>query len=307
MRIPWYIKAAVQKCIAALPFATQFNYAIQRNISRSLRLSDALLDERLERVAQHLAVQTPSAQQPNGKVALELGTGWYPVVPALLWLYGYERVYSVDIHPHIRPELLAETQAVMLRHRERISQYIGEADATRWEQFAAADFFQKNIIFLQQDARTVSLPEKSIDLIVSNNTLEHIPAATLREILTAFAPLLREETGQMSHYIDMHDHYAYGDAGISPYHFLRYSARQWAWIENSLQSQNRLRLPQYRALCADAGLHITQETPEWGFPETLLQEPLHPDFQRFSVAECAALYVHLVLRLTTHSPPPTSP
>lgn len=300
MRIPWYIKAAVQKSIAALPFAPQLNYLFQRHITRSLTLSDALLMERVERVQQHLL-----ARQPQG-TALELGTGWFPVVPVLLWLYGYEKVLSVDIRSHIRPALLAETREAVLRLRPQIEATLGNADAQRWQQLAEAKPLPSAIVWLTADARSLSLPPKSVDFVVSNNTFEHIPADILREILAAFTALLHP-SGSMSHYVDMHDHYAYSDARISPYHFLRYSPRQWQWIENRLQSQNRLRLPQYRALFQETGWAITQETPEWGFPEILRQEPLYPVFRQMDVDECAALYVHIVARLTTHSQPPTSP
>ncbi|MBK7337072.1 MAG: class I SAM-dependent methyltransferase [Saprospirales bacterium] len=104
-----------------------------------------------------------------------------------------------------------------------------------------------HIRYLVTDARKLPLNPESLDLIVSNNTFEHIYPNILAEILAEFKRLLRPG-GMMSHFIDMSDHFAHLDTGITIYNFLRFSEKNWGWIDNSIQPQNRWRISHYRHL-----------------------------------------------------------
>ena len=84
-----------------------------------------------------------------------------------------------------------------------------------------------------------------------NTVLEHIDPAILVGVLGSFARMAGPGT-VMSHLVDMCDHYLYVDRSLTPYHFLRYTERQWRWIDNSIQPMNRLRVQQYDALYHEA-------------------------------------------------------
>jgi ubiquinone/menaquinone biosynthesis C-methylase UbiE len=121
-----------------------------------------------------------------------------------------------------------------------------------------------NIEYLIEDARKLSLPDNSIDLINSNNTFEHIYPEILIPILKDFKRVLNKNGGIMSHFIDMSDHFANFDKSINKFNFLMYSDKQWKWIDNSIQPQNRLRIYDYKKIYQDLEIPISFETFEIG-------------------------------------------
>lgn len=141
---------------------------------------------------------------------------------------------------------------------EKIDKYLGTVDKERWEQinflyenhqqFSLKELLLKlKISIIVDDARNMNLSENSIDFICSNNTFEHIYPGILKDILLEFKRILKPE-GLMSHFIDMSDHFAHFDKSISIYNFLQFTEKQWQWIDNSIQPQNRLRFCQYRTM-----------------------------------------------------------
>jgi hypothetical protein len=101
--------------------------------------------------------------------------------------------------------------------------------------------------------------------VVSNNTFEHIPADVLRGLAAEFARLC-PPGGVMDHFVDMHDHYATFDPSIGRLNYLRYPDPVWRLFNNPLQHQNRLRLPEYRAILEEAGFEIVAERRRNGRP-----------------------------------------
>jgi ubiquinone/menaquinone biosynthesis C-methylase UbiE len=143
------------------------------------------------------------------------------------------------------------------------------------------------------DACRLSLPDRSISLITSNNTLEHVPAEILRGLLVEFRRLAATG-GVMSHFIDMSDHFARLDPSITIYNYLRYSKRQWRWIDNTIQPQNRLRISHYRALYAELSIPISEERCWEGSVEALSKVDVHPDFAGIPLQELATRHCLLV-------------
>jgi SAM-dependent methyltransferase len=106
-----------------------------------------------------------------------------------------------------------------------------------------------------RDARATGLPSASFDLVSSTFTLEHVPARDLAAIFPECARLLRP-AGVMTGSAGMEDHYAFDDARISVYNFLRFSERRWRLANSPLHYQNRLRARDYLELVRAAGLDV---------------------------------------------------
>jgi hypothetical protein len=98
----------------------------------------------------------------------------------------------------------------------------------------------------------------------------------------------------MSHFIDMSDHFARLDPSITIYNYLRYSKRQWRWIDNTIQPQNRLRISHYRALYAELSIPISEERCWEGSVEALSKVDVHPDFAGIPLQELATRHCLLV-------------
>lgn len=286
----WVFKAAVQKGIATLPASERVNYVFQRRVSRRLRLDHRTLSNKLERVDEHLHAYRKVTGRESPRFALELGTGWFPVVPIGLFLAGVESVRTVDLVPHLRTEhVLAAVKAVLDSQRggeiaeaavkpDRLSELrqLGALGPT----LPLDEILRRlRIVPLIGDAQSLPLPDGSVDLVCSNNTFEHIYSSVLGGILLDLARVLAPHNkGAMSHFIDLSDHFAHLDKSISAYNFLRFSARQWQMLDNSIQPQNRLRYDDYIRLHEDAGLRVVETEVRPGSVPELLRVPVHQEF-----------------------------
>lgn len=292
----WLLKAAIQGALSRLPDPQRWNRWFQAHVTRSLAISDQGFLDKYRHCAGHFeAFRRHASHGAQPPAALELGTGWLPIVPVGLVLRGARSVVTVDT-----VNLLTRESVVSTLERYRHFARSGELDLgsgtalARIEavlavarRLSCAELLERlSIRALVGDARRLELPDGSIDLVCSNNTLEHIPAEVVAEMLTEFRRLLGPR-GVMSHHIDMSDHYANFDPSISIYNFLRFSDRTWALFNNRLQYQNRLRVWDFRKLHRDAGFRIVEEQNTSGPRELLSSLKLAPRFRGHEHAELA--------------------
>jgi hypothetical protein len=304
----WQQKALVQKTVSFLPYPHQINFLFQRFITKGVNLTDQYLTDRLTHASRHIGVFERHAPGRAIDASLELGTGWYPIIPVCLFLHGAKEVHTVDIAEHCsRARILATLKIVHGYHTSGRLESFVNVRADRWEalrhvlhhagQLSKDELLDNlHIKYTVGDARRLSLADGSISLITSNNTLEHVPADILRGLLVEFRRLAATG-GVMSHFIDMSDHFARLDPSITIYNYLRYSKRQWKWIDNTIQPQNRLRISHYRALYAELGIPITEERRWEGSVEALSKVDVHPDFAGIPLPELAIRYCLLVSRM----------
>lgn len=299
----WVIKAVVQKVIAALPASHRVNFLFQKYVTRGVKLSPAYLADKLDHSWHHLRYARDRGLPANFH-ALELGTGWYPIVPISLWLAGAERVVSLDLHPLLKAPAIAATADRLLeqwqaKKRENFRNFwhldrLERLEAWRRSGLEAEQLMREmGIEYRVGDARQMQEGEDSFDLVVSNNVLEHVSAEVMRDILTEFRRVLKP-TGVHSHFIDMSDHFAHLDNSITIYNFLRFSSRQWKMLDNAVQPQNRWRLSDYLNLFQDLGWRPEQKRLREGNMEALQGIKLAPEFRAKDPVDLAASHVHLV-------------
>jgi hypothetical protein len=107
----------------------------------------------------------------------------------------------------------------------------------------------------------------------------------------------------------MHDHYADFDPRVSRLNYLRFPDGVWRLFNNRLQYQNRLRLPDYRAIVEDAGFDVVAERPSGGRPGEFDDLPVTGRFRSVPREEREALFVWLTARAQDSGSrqPPVSP
>lgn len=302
----WWIKAVLQKGISLLPGSRRIHDYLQRSVWRSLQIDDFFLSDRLSHVNKHLAAWQADHPQQLPKHSLEIGTGWYPIVPIGLYLCGLDQITSVDQRAMLRPAQVNELMEWLLRweQSDRLQQLLPQYQEERWAK--AKSHWQNNpqtLDWLAQigirtwtgDARKLPYPDGQIPLIHSNNTFEHIPRSILQGIMQELKRVLSPE-GVMSHYIDMADHYSYGDASIGPFHYLRFAERSWSWLENPFQAQNRMRISQYEALFTKLGLACKWSEIERGTEADLQRQVLAPPFANMKSEDIRVLYALAILK-----------
>lgn len=173
----------------------------------------------------------------------------------------------VDLNPMLDFELVNQTIG-LLRDNHKLSDF----------QFVASrdDLKQTYGIEYQApvDMSSSEFDDKSFDICVSTNTLEHIPTPAIQGILNELRRVL-QSGAIVSAQIDYSDHYAHTDRSISRLNFLQFSEDQWKSHNHKFFFQNRLRHGHYRQLFADAGFEILQDEPIKPCPE--IPKKLQPD------------------------------
>jgi SAM-dependent methyltransferase len=303
----WVIKAIVQKIISFLPYKYHINYLFQKYITRGVQLSDDYLEDRLIHYANHQKAFLSFEKKLAGKKIGELGTGWYPVIPICFYLNGASEIVTMDIAPLMDKEKAIQTILKLQQYakRDRLRDFITYSeekldelvDFVQNTSFSFEELLQKmKITYRLGDAAQMDLKRASYDLIVSNNTFEHVYPDDLKTLLQKFKKLLKPG-GVMSHFIDMSDHFAHLDKTITIYNFLRFSEPQWARIDNTIQPQNRWRIYQYRELYEQLGIPIQQEINRPGNLADLRSVQLADDFLGEKEEELAISHSYLISKI----------
>lgn len=307
----WKQKAIVQKAISYLPFRNKINYLFQKYVTKGVNLTDHYFFDRLGHAGDHIK----SYQRYSGKIApescLEIGTGWYPIVPISFFLMGADNIYSVDISFLTSKERLQTTlkKFVASNLSGQLKTYINYLPErftrlihilSNYEQISLDEALQQlNIIYLIEDARKISLPDHSIDLVNSNNTFEHIYPDVLIPILSELRRVVKKQNGVMSHFIDMSDHFAHFDKSITIYNFLQFTDQQWKWIDNGLSPQSRIRIYDYKNIFSDLDIPITAESFREGNMNELTSIPLAEKYANKPLEELAISHCHFVSDMKT--------
>jgi SAM-dependent methyltransferase len=301
----WLAKAALQRALGLLPQeGERLNYVLQRRLLHSLPAGDATLRRKFSRAVLHLdAYEKHGPGVPAAEATFfEFGAGWDLAIPLSYALLGVGRQVVVDIRPSARLELVGDTIAAF----ERLRPELEEAAAGRALRVLGgpistlAELEQRfGIRYLAPcDARDTGLPEGSVEFVSSTDTCEHIPSPDLAAIFAECRRLLRPG-GAFSCRIDLQDHYAYFDRGLSRYNFLRFSDRTWGLVNSPLHFQNRLRGPDYLRLVRDAGLELLVENPsgpsDQGRAE-LRTFPLAERFRGYSLDDVGVTVLSFVAR-----------
>lgn len=266
----WIFKAVIQKGISFLPFGHKVNFLFQKYVTKGVNLSDEYFEGRVTHAREHYKYfrQYCTAEQ---FAHLEIGTGWYPVVPLGMFLCGAGSVTTIDLTRFTNE----------IRFRTTVKKYYESSKSGKLQELLP-DISPERLKILEEeienptcnslgaflekfrmeyhvaDARKVPFKDNTFDLITSNNTFEHIYPEALEGILVEFKRLCKKG-GVMSHSIDLSDHFAHMDKSITIYNFLKYSDAQWKWINNSIQPMNRMRIYDYRELYKKVSIPITKE------------------------------------------------
>jgi len=301
----WRIKGVVQKLLSLAPGGTALNHQLQLRCG-DLRRLDRNLTTKLEDWA-ILAGHHQAAGQPLAGLRLvEIGAGWYPLVPLCYALAGAATCHTYDITRHLNPRLTRYVLRFLGQHLPRLAEVAGVplADVEQRHRHLSAQpdvpalLAAAHIVYhAPADARETGLPAASVDAVFSNSVLEHVPgeviAALLREAQRVLVP-----DGLTIHSVNCGDHYAYFDRTITPMNYYRYTAAQWRRWDNDLLYQNRLRPQDFRALVAEAGFTIERYLyrPR---PELLARLPelaLAPEFQHYPPEQLCSTSVDVVGR-----------
>ena len=286
----WLAKALLQKTLSALPQGERANYVLQLHVTRSLPGSEAGFRRRFHRAVKHVAAYGEHGpKRPLAEaVFYEFGAGWDLTGPLSLWALGVEQQVLVDLRPNVQVDLVnVSIERLRSLSAERALRDPGSP-------IASVDELEPRfgIRYLAPlDARATGLPARSVDVVTSTSTLEHIPKEDTVPLLAECRRLLRPD-GVLSSRIDLSDHYSHFDDSLSPYNFLRYSDWTWGLLNSRLLYQNRLRRPDYISAFERAGFAVVAETP-WR-SDAELPDDLATRFRSYEPDDLAVVGLRIV-------------
>jgi SAM-dependent methyltransferase len=297
----WRLKAHAMAVLSRVPAGKRVYHRAQR----LLGTNTAQPAENVARAAEIVEMIREAGGDPAGKVFLEIGTGWRPFIPFVLYLLGAERILTWDVNPWLTEGYAFETCRVLAGQLSAISERlkIDEREIRRrYEQASdranSLDDLLANFHVEYRcpgDARHTGLPGGSIDCVFSSNVLEHLPPDVLdgihREALRVLKP-----GGLTVHRFNPQDHFAAVDKSITGANFLKYSQRRWNWLGGSgLSYHNRLRCVEHKERFERAGFATVVDRVRVDRRAIAEIESgrlhVHAGFARFSPAQLAADYM----------------
>lgn len=306
----WIVKTLVQRGLSLLPRSDWWNELLQRHVTRGLRLEpEGEFRGKLLACRKHFDCFCQASTRPNaGFNALELGTGWFPIIPLGLYLCGARSVWTYDVVRLLRSDTFRRTLECfrVFQKTGRLVEILPAALPERMEQFAALLkrdgrtspeqlLDELNIHAVVGDVRQSEQAHGTIDFVFSNGVLEHLSPAALAETMAAFRLLLRPD-GVMCHHIGLADQFASFDRSITPYNFLQYSPKVWRWLNNPIIPQNRLRHSDYVSILESSGFDVVRQETVPGRVQDLRSVVLAPEFQSYSEPDLLVLTSWLVSR-----------
>lgn len=311
MGAKWKAKAIIQKGISFLPAREKVNFMFQKYVTKGVRLEDEHFGYKVTSAMDHIAYLKDHDSCKADNHIVELGTGWYPIVPIFMWLKDAGHVTSIDIQSWMTQErqLVAINKAIEWRDNGKLDEFFPELNEEKWSQMVDVSKNPSkytmddicNLIGLKVqliDARKTNFETDSIDFICSNNTFEHIHIDVLKGILKEFNRIVKKD-GLMSHFIDMSDHFAHFDHSINIYNFLKYSKKKWKRIDNNIQPQNRMRFKDYLAFYEELNIPVTSTDVRPGSIEDLKKVHVHQEWADYSEEDLAVSHGYIVSRYGT--------
>lgn len=307
MRNKWIAKALAQKIISYANKPEKINYFFQKNITKGVLLTDEYFCNKIGHANDHIKYFRKYYTSVNNNNLLELGTGWYPIVPLSMFICDVGVVTSIDIQNWLTKEGFISTiqkfkdwhikgwliESLPFLNEEKLSFVISLID----EKEVTIDRLKESIGLKThlQDARHLDFDDNYFDFICSNNTFEHIYPEILSPIIDEFSRVIKKG-GVMSHFIDLSDHFAHFDESINIYNFLKFSKKKWSYIDNSIQPQNRLRWPEYLELYHSKNIKILEQNFRDGDVVMVEKTDLDDSFKKFKLNELAISHGYIVSR-----------
>ncbi|MFA5339660.1 MAG: class I SAM-dependent methyltransferase [Candidatus Omnitrophota bacterium] len=215
----------------------------------------------------------------EGRTLLEAGPGWMPVIPIIFYLSGCKEIILMDVERLITRRTMIGTVEGLREYKHMISGRlkIPVPEVERKLGIDRSVALEKmlgnfNMQYMAPcDIPEAGLPDKSVDIITSRATLEHVPEAAIPGLLAVFNRILKDD-GKMCHIIDNSDHWAHNDNSIPRLNYLKFNENIFEAVLSldRLDYQNRLRHFEYVEVFKRAGFKIDYEKAE--VDETALNE-----------------------------------
>lgn len=302
--LKYYAWAMAEKTLSAVPYgATAYKTAslVANANGRSKR-------RLLGCSSSYVLVRKARQMTPHGGTILDVGTGWHHHDSILLYLYGGNyKIYLFDVEDKARFSYLKTYFEHLLQNLDELEREIGLDKQTAREklQFLLTLRSREEIyracnfeLCITTKTDTPFLPEGSIDFMVSNCVLTHIPPAIVEPELKALRRMLKPN-GAMYMMVGHDDHWAFHDASMNRFNYYRYSDKLYHLLfDTKFEYQNRMVKSEWMPIFQRAGLRVIEYHPNISDDSRRDIEALpyiDERFARYSHEELAIVHSHFLL------------
>jgi hypothetical protein len=176
----------------------------------------------------------------NSTIAIELGTGWYPIVPLLIIReLPNTEIFSYDLRKLMSTQNYSETKLAL-----KINSTLFDE---RFNYKSGVDLVNHEFLEIQknQDGQV---------FIFSKATLQHIPLDIIKGIHKNL--IYNYPSHRVYHLINCNDHRQHTDKSLSKFEFLKYDELLWLKKCTRFDYHNRMRAIEYKALFLELGYDI---------------------------------------------------
>lgn len=300
--LPYYSWALGQKALGYVPLGGRLYdlagflaYKRSRGTSRSYHTSF-----KLTRAAKELV--------PSGGTIVDVGSGWYHHDAFLLWLVGDYKIYLFDILDKAK---ITYIRNYMNHLRKNIDRVVEELDVDKESALEKLEkvlslpdreaiYRECNFVpYLNAKPDEPFLPDDSVDYMVSNCVLTHIPPKILNSELAALRRMLKP-SGRMNFLIGHDDHFAFHDSSANLFNYYRYSDSHYKrFFETKFEYQNRKVKQEWEEVFDNCGLeveHYSSYSDDDCRNAIAELDHIDPRFAKYSNEELAIRYSYFLLR-----------
>ena len=242
-------------------------------------------------------------------VIMDVGTGWYHHEPFLLYLCGFSKFYLFDVVEKSKFIYIKNYLNGIVDNIEMISNelQIDESNAIDKINELLSCNSKKEIYkicnfetVITKDTSSLFLPENSIDLMVSNCVLNHIPLDILKPELKILRKILKPN-GYMHFLIGHDDHWTFHDLKMNKFQYYIYSDKYYKRLfETNFQFQNRLVKKELIDLFDQCGLILTnyfehKNDSSRAEIEKIIHK-LDSRFSKYSIDDLSIIHSYLTLQ-----------
>ncbi|BAO75037.1 class I SAM-dependent methyltransferase [Winogradskyella sp. PG-2] len=252
-------KCYIQRFFSTIPNGEKLNYLFQKNITKTLPVSDSKFLFKVEMAIRHKDnfKKFNSIENPANNY-YEFGAGWDLIIPIAISHLGYE-VDVIDIRKLLINDLVKDSIERFNNPNFNHPLKIVKKSPLKKDLSNLKEDFGLSY-YAPEDARQTKYDDNHFDFSSSTSTMEHIPPNDILKILNETYRIMKKG-GVLSMDIDYIDHWAYFDSNISYYNFLKYSSEEWKKFNPDLNYQNRLRHSDYMKIISQTPFEVVKNKP----------------------------------------------
>jgi hypothetical protein len=245
---------------------------------------------------------------PDGGTILDFGTAWHHHDAFLLYLMGDYKIYLFDVQDRAWLSYIKTYLEYLTENLDEVAcelcidPTVARRKLSNLIRLKSREDIYKTCNFTSIVTDVTDkpfLPEGSLDFVVGNCVLSHIPPSILDPELLVLRAMLKDN-GYMCMMIGHDDHWAFHDPSVNQFNYYRYSDKYYqAIFDTKFEYQNRLAAPEWPAIFERARLEIVDyhaNITDGSRAQACALPHIARRFAKYPLEELAVIHSYFLLR-----------